>query len=55
MKSSFIAVVLACLAGMAFADPTVSIFVKDASEFQAIQADLQQLKAGIGITPNLIP
>ena len=48
MKSSFIAVVLACLAGMAFADPTVSIFVKDASEFQAIQADLQQLKAGIG-------
>ena len=38
----------ACLAGVAFADPTVSIFVKDASEFQAIQADLQQLKAGIG-------
>ena len=38
----------ACLAGVAFADPTVSIFVKDASEFLAIQADLQQLKAGIG-------
>ena len=38
----------ACLAGMAFAGPTVSIFVKDASEFQAIQKDLQQLKAGIG-------
>jgi len=37
-----------CLACMAFADPTVSIFVKDASEFQAIQNDLQQLKAGIG-------
>ena len=34
--------------GLAFADPTVSIFVKDASEFQAIQTDLQQLKAGIG-------
>ena len=38
----------ACLAGIAFADPTVSIFVKDASEFQAIQNDLRQLKAGIG-------
>ena len=38
----------ACVAGVAFADPTVSIFVKDASEFQAIQNDLQQLKAGIG-------
>ena len=38
----------ACVAGVAFADPTVSIFVKDASEFQAIQTDLQQLKAGIG-------
>ena len=37
-----------CVAGVAFADPTVSIFVKDASEFQAIQTDLQQLKAGIG-------
>lgn len=48
MKSCFLVVALACLAGMAFADPTVSIFVKDASEFQAIQADLQQLKAGIG-------
>ena len=48
MKSRFFVVALACLAGMAFADPTVSIFVKDASEFQAIQADLQQLKAGIG-------
>lgn len=34
--------------GVALADPTVSIFVKDASEFQAIQNDLQQLKAGIG-------
>ena len=39
---------VACLAGMAFAGSTVSIFVKDASEFQAIQKDLQQLKAGIG-------
>lgn len=50
MKSYLSLVVLtcACLAGVAFADPTVSIFVKDASEFQAIQADLQQLKAGIG-------
>ncbi len=48
MKSRFFVVALACIAGMVFADPTVSIFVKDASEFQAIQADLQQLKAGIG-------
>lgn len=48
MKSCFFVVALTCLAGMAVADPTVSIFVKDASEFQAIQADLQQLKAGIG-------
>lgn len=37
-----------CFVGIAFADPTVSIFVKDASEFQAIQNDLRQLKAGIG-------
>ena len=46
--SSIVLWACACLAGVAFADPTVSIFVKDASEFQAIQADLQQLKAGIG-------
>ena len=46
--SSLVLWTCACLAGVAFADPTVSIFVKDASEFQAIQADLQQLKAGIG-------
>ena len=33
-KSCILAVLLmcACLAGTAFADPTVSIFVKDASE-----------------------
>lgn len=50
MKSYFslITLMCACVAGGAFADPTVSIFVKDASEFQAIQNDLQQLKAGIG-------
>lgn len=36
------------LVAIALADPTVSIFVKDASEFQALQADLQQLQAGIG-------
>ena len=50
MKTSFFVTSLFCFcaAGLAFADPTVSIFVKDASEFQAIQADLQQLKAGIG-------
>ena len=50
MKSYFslITLMCVCVAGVAFADPTVSIFVKDASEFQAIQADLQHLKAGIG-------
>jgi hypothetical protein len=50
MKSSFFVTVLLlfCAVGPIFADPTVSIFVKDASEFQAIQSDLQQLKAGIG-------
>ena len=49
-KSCIFAVLLmcACLADVALANSTVSIFVKDASEFQAIQADLQQLKAGIG-------
>lgn len=31
-----------------WADPTASIFVKDASEFQAIQKDLEGLKQGIG-------
>jgi hypothetical protein len=46
--SLFATTFLFCAVGVALADPTVSIFVKDASEFQAIQADLQQLKAGIG-------
>ncbi|MCQ2097817.1 MAG: hypothetical protein MJY87_07750 [Fibrobacter sp.] len=32
----------------ALADPTVSIFVKDASEFEALKADLSELKASIG-------
>ena len=50
MKSFFFITSLLCFcaAGFVFADPTVSIFVKDASEFQAIQKDLLQLKAGIG-------
>ena len=34
--------------GFAFADPTASIFVKDAEEFQAIQKELNQLKSGLG-------
>ena len=46
--SLFATTFLFCAVGLALADPTVSIFVKDASEFQAIQADLQHLKAGIG-------
>ena len=33
---------------MAWADPTASIFVKDAEEFQAIQKELDQLKSGLG-------
>ena len=50
MKSVFFITTLLflCFAGLVCANPTVSIFVKDASEFQSIQADLQQLKAGIG-------
>ena len=32
----------------ALADPTASIFVKDAEEFQAIQKELDQLKSGLG-------
>ena len=37
-----------CAVVMAWADPTASIFVKDAEEFQAIQKELDQLKSGLG-------
>lgn len=43
----FVAFLCLC-AGFAFADPTASIFVKDAEEFQAIQKELDQLKSGLG-------
>ena len=42
------AALLAVLPVLAWAEPTASIFVKDAAEFQAIQKELDQLKAGIG-------
>lgn len=47
MKRIVLAVTFAC-ACAAFADPTASIFVKDAEEFQAIQKELDQLKSGLG-------
>ena len=43
-----IAALLAVLPMLAWAEPTASIFVKDATEFQAIQKELDQLKAGLG-------
>lgn len=39
---------LMVLVSAAFADMTASIFVKDASEFQTIQKDLESLKDGLG-------
>ena len=47
-KFVFVTAFLSLCAGFAFADPTASIFVKDAKEFQAIQKELDQLKAGLG-------
>ena len=47
MKRFAFAVTFAC-ACAAFADPTASIFVKDAEEFLAIQKELDQLKTGLG-------
>lgn len=46
-KKKIIAFVAVCTA-VVFADPTVSIFVKDASEFENLQADLSELQSGIG-------
>ena len=49
MKLKFVvATLLAVLPVLAWAEPTASIFVKDAAEFQAIQKELDQLKAGLG-------
>lgn len=45
---SKVALTLAAAAQFVWSDPTASIFVKDASEFQAIQKDLEQLKKGLG-------
>lgn len=47
----FFAFLLAVLPCLVWADPTVSIFVKDAEEFKSIQKELDQLKAGLG-QPN---
>lgn len=43
-----IALLLVALTQFVWSDPTASIFVKDASEFQAIQKDLESLKQGLG-------
>ena len=47
-----ILIVAFCVSG-ALADPTASIFVKDAEEFAAIQKDLENLKSGLGSSPEL--
>lgn len=47
LKKSFFVLIL-WLASFACADPTASIFVKDASEFANIQKDLNDLKMGLG-------
>lgn len=41
-------VALLCFVSAVVANPTASIFVKDASEFATIQKDLDELKAGLG-------
>ena len=51
MKKIAFALSLVALTGLAWADPTASIFVKDAEEFKSIQKELDQLKAGLG-QPN---
>lgn len=43
-----IALLLASFTQFVWSDPTASIFVKDASEFQVIQKDLESLKQGLG-------
>jgi len=43
-----IALLLASFTQFVWSDPTASIFVKDASEFQVIQKDLENLKQGLG-------
>jgi len=44
----FFAFLLVVLTGLVWADPTASIFVKDAEEFKSIQKELDQLKSGLG-------
>ena len=44
---------LTVLASVTWADPTASIFVKDAEEFATIQKDLESLKKGMGASPEL--
>ena len=47
LKALF-AFLLVALPGLVWADPTASIFVKDAEEFKSIQRELDQLKSGLG-------
>lgn len=51
MKKNAFAFLLVALPCLVWADPTASIFVKDAEEFKSIQKELDQLKAGLG-QPN---
>jgi len=48
MRLRLIAFLFLFIVSMAWADPTASIFVKDASEFATIQKDLDALKMGLG-------
>ena len=46
-KALFLFVVVTLVSGV-WADPTASIFVKDADEFNKIKKDLENLKTGLG-------
>lgn len=50
---SLVLFLAAALVSGAFADPSVSIFVKDAQEFETIQKDLESLKSEMGGNPEL--
>lgn len=50
---SLVLFLAAALVSGAFADPSVSIFVKDAQEFETIQKDLESLKSEMGGNPDL--
>ena len=45
---AFFAFLLVALPSLVWAEPTASIFVKDADEFKSIKKELDQLKSGLG-------